>query len=143
MEVLLTVSPPLRSIRDQRAIFDDDMYFLMKIRLCSKHFIIYPEFDKSGRLHYHGIIRIIDKIKWYKSVLPTLRRSLGFCDIKTIGSTMRDKLQVLYYIKKEWMVTKKVLNIDEPIIPKHRRKIIHVNTSDLDFGILKQFCPPS
>lgn len=137
MDVFLTVSPPLRAISNQRMLFDDDLFYLSKIKLCSKRFIIYPEFDVAGRLHYHAIINIHDKVKWYKAILPTFRRMLGFCDVKVI-KTFLDKLRVLNYIRKDWYITSNVLKLERPIMPQHRKLVIHVNTCDLDYGVVEQ-----
>lgn len=138
MEVFITVSPPLRSIRDQSSIYQDDLLYLAKVRLCSKHYVIYPEFDSSGRLHYHGIMRIDDKIKWYKSVLPMLRKCLGFVCIKQIN-TIKDKINIILYITKDWSVTKEILYLEVPIMPSKRKREIKVESSQLDEGITKWY----
>lgn len=37
-------------------------------------FILKPELTLQGRIHYHAMLRITDKIKWYKNVLPQLNK---------------------------------------------------------------------
>lgn len=44
---------------------------------------IYPELNINGALHFHAVICIKDKVKWYKSLLPRLKYD-GFVQIKTI-----------------------------------------------------------
>lgn len=41
----------------------------------------YPEFHNNGNLHYHFIVELKDKIKWFKKVLPTLKYH-GFVVVK-------------------------------------------------------------
>lgn len=34
---------------------------------------MYPELNHNGRIHFHGVIHIYDKVKWYKQCLPKLK----------------------------------------------------------------------
>lgn len=126
-EIALTISPPQRQIgRDQPYKTLGDMYNIDRatIRSCmeraSEEYTIYPEFDLAGRLHYHGIVRIINKVQWYKITCPTLKR-LGFICVKPKPD---DKWKA--YIEKEWEITRQVLKLDSPIQPeppvRHKRK---------------------
>jgi len=43
---------------------------LQRIKVCSDNYGLVAEISDSGKLHCHGFIHIIDKIKWFKSVRP-------------------------------------------------------------------------
>lgn len=64
------------------------------------YYSIYPELSKSGKLHYHGIIRITDMIKWYRKALPILS-SLGLYSIQRIDSPI-DLIRTSLYCRKDW-----------------------------------------
>jgi len=50
----------------------------------STDFELYPELTIAGRIHYHVMLNITDKIKFYKSTLPKLKRDCGYVDIQGI-----------------------------------------------------------
>lgn len=79
---------------------------------------IYPELNKQGNIHYHGIIHITDKVKWYKSVLPQFKYN-GYVVIKTDPDD-----GWLKYIIKDAEVMSAILKINLPLIqnPKDKRK---------------------
>lgn len=102
---------------------------------CSDHYIVYPEFTSQCRLHYHGIIRITDKIKWIRSVFGSLLKQLRM-DHKCVQFRMiksfNSHLRWLWYIRKHWDTTKRVLRIESPLIyrkaiarPKIHIEILH------------------
>lgn len=64
----------------------------------SKHYMMYPEFDDETRLHYHGVIRVEDWIKFHKTRL-TFQRTVGFVKIKPL-TTFRRHLGWLMYCQK-------------------------------------------
>lgn len=143
----VTISPSIREGFPQTIYEDDKLKIIRAVRKASKHYIIYPEFAyPSGRLHYHGIIVVNDMIAWCKFTLPRFRM-LGFTDIKPIRQKeyrlnfiLQGKIEknvhvykdvsilsVLLYIRKMWPVTKKILDLDEPIYPKkvvRKRKLV-------------------
>lgn len=85
--------------------------------LCSDHYIIYPEFSAQCRLHYHGLIRIKDKVKFIRSVYNALK--VNVAKVIQFRPSRSFKLHlgwVTYYIRKEWLITKQVLRIEHPII---------------------------
>ncbi len=45
-------------------------------------YIICPEIGDTGHFHWHMVIHVKDKIKWYKKLLPELRYK-GYVLIKT------------------------------------------------------------
>lgn len=59
--------------------YDDDwirmLDLLMTINRASKYYCITPEVSDNGKLHCHGWFVMTDKIKWIKSVYPTLYRN--------------------------------------------------------------------
>lgn len=134
----LTISPPVKNTKPEYQ-FIEDLIILKKLRLCTSMFIIYPELSPTGRLHYHGIVYINDKIKWFKSVLPSLRK-LGFCDLKPTRD-FKNKLTLLIYCKKEWPITKEILGIDHPFMRFKNNSLMNSNfytkykNNPLDNGI--------
>lgn len=97
----ITISPPPRPGCDID-LYKSDKYLLCKlIKRCSKHFSLWPEFSPyNDRLHYHGIIRIDDFIKWYRYSKPMIKR-LGFIKIDKI-KTFKDHLKFIIYSTKEY-----------------------------------------
>lgn len=96
----ITISPPY---------YLEDPTILHKaytIRICkilnqfSDFYILYPEFDKRNRLHYHGTITIKDKIKYHK-VLHKLNL-IGFTKIDPFKKDFTHKLTWLVYCQKHY-----------------------------------------
>lgn len=98
--VALTISPP-----DVKYLTIDKLWLHHK-RLLSKiksKFVLYPELDKTGRLHYHGYIH---KEISLKEDLEYIKK-LGFVKVKDIF----DLGEWVKYCSKEWKFTKKMKNI--------------------------------
>ncbi len=103
----VTISPR-PYIGNQVFKYRDDSKYIKK-NVCknmSKHYIFYPEFDKADRLHYHGIIRIDDKCKWYKQRRRRMQ-TLGFMNLSKIKS-FTEHLRYLLYCKKDWHINQRV-----------------------------------
>lgn len=82
--------------RQYEITIDDIMKVLHR---CSKDWWIIPELTKSGRIHYHGWLRIDDKIKFYKQTYPFLK-SDGF--VKTVElETQKDMHDWMWYCTKD------------------------------------------
>lgn len=80
------------------------------LRASCELFEIYPEMTEEGNLHYHLICLIKDKIKWYKSVLPSFKRN-GFVKIKKIFNI--DKWRE--YCNKERATMEELLGVKIPL----------------------------
>lgn len=136
----LTISPPDRVTKYDtlRNIYFSDMILIDTVlhRSCSQY-IVYPELDIEGRLHYHAKITIKDKIKFYRDTKPKLGK-IGYIKIKKLN-THYDKLRWLIYISKEWGVTKEVLEIQDPIYKKKLRKTKFKFNIDLDEGTITEY----
>jgi len=127
----ITISPPSRTEtrfkEPNNLFFMDDMSSfraVMKYNRIRKY-IIYPEFDPKGRLHYHGIINmdINEYVRFHKHAIHKLKK-IGFVDIKKLNSFI-DKLRWVTYMRKEWGITKEILNIDQPVLPVKFRVLIN------------------
>lgn len=125
----ITISPPHRPyckfIHQYKMMYIDDTFIIRhafkKNRI--KRFIIYPELDSKGRLHYHGIINL-DKneyVRFYKSTLGILQRNIGFVDVKQLQSFI-DKMRWVTYMGKDFGTTKEILDITNPFLPYHSPK---------------------
>jgi len=122
----ITISPKHRThgtlyVNPQRHLYLDDRmiiaFYLKKSNIT--RYIIFPEFDEKGRLHYHGVLTLNHHqfVTFYKQTYFKLSR-LGFVDVKQM-STFEDKFRWSIYMKKNWGITKDILEIDVPII-KHQ-----------------------
>lgn len=79
-----------------------------RFRKVSDEFYIYPELHLDGNIHYHGWFIQKDRIKWHKSILPSLKLE-GFVKIKYVfdGVKWRD------YCEKEIEDMKSILDDQE------------------------------
>lgn len=118
----ITISPPQRFKKGtllrnpNRILYDEDIIqikSILKYIRCSTY-LIYPEFDKTGRLHYHGIINLDhnQRVRFFKYAQFKLKL-IGFNLIKPID-TFIDKLKWILYITKDWGTTKQILEINYP-----------------------------
>lgn len=82
--------------------FHDTAYELWGLLRRSTDFVMFPELTVQGKIHYHGIVRITDKYKWFKWTLPKLK-SLGFIKIKSNVDSGWDE-----YIKKDQVIMSKL-----------------------------------
>jgi len=115
-QIAITISPPLRLVGKGHIYkTKSDLYKADKQHIqwcltdCSKEYFIYPELDKNGRLHYHGIITLHNKVLWHRCSIEEIR-ALGFIEVKTDIDAGWIK-----YCQKEWDHTKEVLQIESPI----------------------------
>lgn len=114
-KLALTISPP-----EMKLSFKDT--FILHLRRLAKiesKFVIFPETDIKGRLHYHGFLW---KDKYYKETIEHLEK-MGFIKIKPISNSDG----WLKYCKKELKVTKAILelhkkfkHIDNEYVSKYR-----------------------
>lgn len=116
----ITISPPNRidKYNSLDYIYKSDALYIDKyLRKCSIFYTIYPELDISGRLHYHGIITLKDRVKFYRAVLPAFNL-LGFTLVKAVF----EESKWLKYITKDWETTQKILKITDYIHWEKRTK---------------------
>lgn len=112
----ITISPPLYRL-DSLKLHKIYTYDITKIlNRFSKHYMLYPEFTHDARLHYHGIIRVDDKIKYYRTKHKLDR--IGFTKLDPF-KTFKDKLRYLIYSLKNYCEIKELF---DPIIYKSLRR---------------------
>lgn len=131
-KIALTISPPDRSskkyplINQHKFTYDDDKHLIEQIMKYNriKTYIIYPEFDDKGRLHYHGILTLDhnEQVRFHRHAIHKLRK-MGFLDISTLES-LKANIRWILYMSMEWSITKEILEIENPILPP---KIINKN----------------
>lgn len=102
----LTISPPQRS-GPVKFLLSRDIKILSKV---IGYFVLYPEIDHTGRLHYHGYIQKKD-IEIYLKDIDYIKRKIGFICVKDIKQSWKWSK----YVLKEWNSTKKYLDIKKPI----------------------------
>ena len=121
----ITISPPYKPYNSPLFLYQGDKPLIRKrLNLFSNYYNLYPELDEKNRLHYHGIIKIKDMIK-YRHVKYKLDRELGYIKINKF-QTFQDKLRYLLYSMKQWPENQHYFKT--PIIYKSlkRRKKIQI-----------------
>lgn len=115
--IALTISPRPR-LGDTTFHYDQDRFLIRKIlNRCTDHYLIYPELDKNYRLHYHGVVFIKDKIKWFKSSKKTLEVHFGFIKVEVIP-TFERHFGWIQYMRKDWWYCQEIL--ETPILPRRK-----------------------
>lgn len=120
--VALTISPPHSMLSVPYRCQDyynkiDDI-----LRQICKSYIMYPEFADDGRLHFHGVCRGWDKIKYHKWQYK-LYKLLGQYKV----TNMNNPLEWVLYCQKEWRHTSTVFShcgVEQlhPLEKKNKRK---------------------
>lgn len=112
----LTISPPPRYTINN----DWKLLYVWVKRITSvltpfcSEWIMYPEFDESARLHFHGIFHVKDKIKYYKTI--NRLRKHGFIKIENRITPKWEE-----YIRKSLSHTLEVFTPDcAEYIPFHK-----------------------
>lgn len=117
----ITISPKYE-LSDPKFLFESYKESITKIlNGFSKYYILYPEFGMKNlaqpRLHFHGIIKIHDMVKFYKTI-HTLHKLVGFTKIDKIKDH-NNHMKWLMYCQKEYAATHHILPV---IIYKNRRR---------------------
>lgn len=89
--------------------FESTIGSIVNLGLCCDYYEMYPELTVAGNIHYHGVIRVKDKIKWYKKVLPTLRYKGYVCVKKDPDEKWKE------YIRKDKDIMERILCRNFPI----------------------------
>lgn len=106
----ITISPPHKPNVKPQFLFDDWKPELVKwLNSFSNHWILYPEFDSTGRLHFHGVFFMIDKIKFAKT-RPIISRRIGFIKVGIL-KTFQNHLRYLIYCQKEYADTQRLVPV--------------------------------
>lgn len=82
---------------------------LRHLNRCCNYYCIVPEISVAGRLHCHGWFVLKDKIKWHKSVLPTIQRN-GLYKIDKMNQKFEKRDKTFYYYKKDLPDTYRILS---------------------------------
>lgn len=94
--IMFTLSPnPQRKGRggavDQKQLYISDIDKVFShFHTCMSAYVVSPELNQTGNIHYHGWFQIKDKYKFYKHVINRLHK-LGFV-----------KLTKVKYLDKDW-----------------------------------------
>lgn len=124
--------------KSPKGMFKETSPYLTKLLARSTTFSLVAEFRaETGDIHYHGVIRIKDFIKWHRDTLPNLKR-LGFICIKKIGGKsckfMKKSYEEIYdgwvkYYTKEIDVARGLLGDYFPLVGEisFKKKDIKIN----------------
>ena len=119
----ITISPRDRVGRPQ-TLYRQDCKTINFLSRCSKRFSIWPEFSEStDRLHYHGVVYITDKIKWYKQTKHVFQ-SLGFVKLVKITPGFKHLLKVILYCTKSYGP---IRHLFPRLLPKRKKRVKVVN----------------
>ncbi len=100
----ITISAQYRTVHPDFLYNDDKLKIIKWLNRFSDHYIIVPEFSENGRLHYHGLLRICDKIKYYKTKY-FIDKEIGFVKVEKIND-FKSHLRWLMYINKNYYILK-------------------------------------
>lgn len=104
----ITISPKPVDVPVIDLIDIYNRHYISKIRV---EYVLYPETDLKGRLHFHGIIkRDSSNIKDYLWSIKMLENWCFICIKEINNATKWDK-----YCRKEWKLTKKLLKLKRPL----------------------------
>ena len=91
----ITISEKRRK-GNPKVLYEHDKYDIRRyLNRCSSHYCLYPEFDITSRLHYHGFIKINDMIKWHKQK-HIVDSVLGYTKIVKIKNRTEMLRAILY-----------------------------------------------
>lgn len=90
--------------------YDNCIQSIRNLKLCCDSYEIYPEMTIAGNIHFHGVLNIKDKVKWFKKILPTFKYH-GYVCIKPNP----DK-KWFEYMSKDKEMMEKLLGIKLPLI---------------------------
>lgn len=146
----ITISPPMRHTFDRfvspnRFQYMEDRLHIDTIFKYNRigRYIIWPEFDKRGRLHYHGIVVLngTELTRMFKHGIHKLKH-IGHVDFKEL-ETFKDNLRWVLYMSKEAGFTCDVLDINGPImkVEKKCQKRTADVKHELDYGIMQYLIP--
>lgn len=115
----ITISPPpMCKLKPQFEHGTYETTIRQILNKFSKQYIVYPEFDKKDRLHYHGVFRMDDKIAYLKNKY-LLFKQIGFTKCDKIED-FENKLRWLIYISKDWGQNKEIF--EGPIMYENMRR---------------------
>ncbi len=98
--VAITISPPYRFSDPYGLYYSDILKIRRWINRFSDYYAIWPEFTTNARLHYHGVVRLVDPIKFYKTKYK-FDKLVGYVQLDTFN-TFADHLRWLCYCQKDF-----------------------------------------
>lgn len=108
--------------------------YLCKLLERSTDFVIVPEWRiTNGSIHYHGVVKIKDTIKWLKQTLPRIK-SMGFILIKPCDDKEGISEKWKQYYTKDIDIARGVLPpyLSLPISYVPAKDIIKIDQIDSD-----------
>lgn len=114
----LTISPRYYKFNPRRLLKVQKEEIIRQLNKCSSYYCLYPEFDDVSRLHYHGVIKIKDMVKWHHIKYKVDK--VGFAKLKKMKGH-KEHLRWLVYSMKNWPVNKKYFK--QPIMYIRLRRL--------------------
>ncbi len=128
----ITISAQYRTVHPDFLYNDDKLKLIKWLNRFSDHYIIVPEFSDNGRLHYHGVFKMCDKIKYYKSKY-NIDKEIGFVKVEKIND-FKSHLRWLTYIYKNYYIVKN----DYPFFIYKKKKRENIKTINCFNKLKKQ-----
>lgn len=120
--------------------FRETAPYITSLLAKSTTFKIVPEWRiTNGSIHYHGTINIVDRIKWLKQTLPSIK-SLGFLLVKPIDNN--DKWES--YLAKELDIARGIVKelsfpLDKEVyIEKKKKKVDYPDIEEVEMEIMTE-----
>lgn len=108
------------------------MYKLMEVmKPCTDYHSIFPEISPKGKLHFHGIVRITDMYKWFRTVVPLIN-DIGFNRVTKLD-TPKEMITWSLYCRKDWHKNKEYFGYITPKKSKEFKKIIDETLNQYDY----------
>lgn len=106
--MLITWSPNPKGMPSKYDMIRNHKWFCRTVfrrwSSCMHTYCVLPEFNLNGNLHYHGWFQLKDAVKWFKSILPLLKR-YGYVKINEARTykvnSYEETSNALYYYKKD------------------------------------------
>lgn len=124
---LFTCSPnPRKCGIDQYRNYMDHLWVVFsKFSRCMSEFVVSPELNENGNIHYHGWFVLKDKVKFYKHVLPAMKK-LGFVKISKLKHR---NAEWDYYCQKDYEIMKELCQpIPVPMTHRNYKNVINILT---------------
>lgn len=94
-------------------VYSDVSQYFKSFWYCMDEFEINPELNANGGLHYHGYFIIKDRVKYFKSCLPTLKRN-GMVRVEKIK---HDFDKAVLYSRKDRTLMESLLKRTSIVLP--------------------------
>lgn len=69
-----TPNPKLLGLDPYETYLNHLVSVISSLRRCCESFCVYPEFNKKGNMHYHGVLYVNNVKRYYREVIPLFKK---------------------------------------------------------------------